>query len=481
MTARETALLDATAQAELVRSGEVTAAELVGWAIERIERLNPLLNAVVTPLHEAAAAAARARPSGPFAGVPYLLKDLVAEAAGTPFTEGSRFLAGFVSDRDCELVRRQRRAGLVLVGKANTPEFGMVPTVEPLLHGPTRNPWATDRSTSGSSGASAAAVAAGLVPVAHGNDLAGSLRFPASACGVFGLKPTRARNPLGPEYGDVVGGWATEHALTRSVRDSAALLDATSGPAPGDPYPAPPPERPFAAEIGADPGRLRIAWTARTPGGGQGHPDCVAALHDAVALCEALGHELVEAELPGLDEPVGHAIGTVFHATTAWIVRYWIRRTGREPGPDDLEPLTRHYLEKGRQVGAADYLLAVEELQRFARTVADFLTGHDLWLTPTMSTPPAPLGEITAAPDDPLRALRHGAATVQYPLVVANITGGAAMSVPLWWNAEGLPIGVHFLGRPGGEAVLLRLAAQLEAARPWGNRLPPVHASTELE
>ena len=474
--ATQVAHLDATAQAALVRSGEVTAMELVEGAIDRIEALNPLLGAVVTPLFDQARAAAEAGPTGPFAGVPFLLKDLIIELEGTPFAEGSRFCRGTVSTFTSELVHRLRRAGLVILGRTNTPEFGMAPACEPVLHGPTRNPWDPACSTSGSSGGSAAAVSSGMVPMAHGNDAGGSLRFPASACGLFGLKPTRARNPLGPEYGDAIGGWAVEHALTVSVRDSAALLDATAGPAPGDPYPAPPRQRPFAAEVGADPGRLRIAYTARTPGGTLGHPDCVAALDDAVARCDALGHEVVEAELPGLDDRVGAAIGTVFNAATAWIVAYWTRRLGREPGPDELEPLTRAYADAGRGVSAADYLLAVEELQRFSRTVAAFLTDVDVWLTPTMSEPPARIGEIAAAPGDPLRAIARGARTVAYPAVVANITGNPAMSVPLWWNEDGLPIGVHFLGRFGDEATLFRLAGQLEAARPWRDRRPPVCA-----
>jgi amidase len=345
-----------------------------------------------------------------------------------------------------------------------------------VLFGPTRNPWDLSRSTSGSSGGSAAAVASGMVPMAHGNDLGGSIRFPASACGLFGLKPTRARNPLGPEYGDAISGWAVEHALTVSVRDSAALLDATAGPAPGDPYWAPPPARPFAQEVGADPGRLRIAYSPRTPGGEPGHPDCVAALHDAVALCASLGHDVVEADLPGLDARVGAAISTVFNAATAWIVAYWVRHQCREPGPGELEPLTRAYLAAGRQVSAADYLLAIEDLQVFSRQVAAFLTGFDLWLTPTMSTPPAPLGEIVSTEEEPWRAADRGGRTVAYPAVVANITGNPAMSVPLWWNGDGLPVGVHFLGRFGAEATLFRLAAQLETARPWAHRRPPVHA-----
>jgi amidase len=477
VTSGELAGVDAVGQAALVRGGEVAPVELVTAAIERIERLNPTLNAVVTPMFDRAIEAARSA-AGPLAGVPYLLKDLAVEVDGVRFTEGSRFLASHVSSYDSELVVRLRRAGLVIIGKTNTPEFGMAPACEPLLFGPTHNPWDLGRSTSGSSGGSAAAVAAGLVPAAHGTDLGGSIRYPASACGLFGLKPTRARNPVGPEYGDVVSGWGVEHAITRSVRDSAAILDATAGPAPGDPYWAPPPARPFLQEVGVDPGRLRIGFSARTPEGGIGHPDCVAALDDAVGLCTELGHELVEIDLPGLDGAVGAAIGIVFNAATAWIVGYWVRRLGRPPEADEIEPLTRAYWESGQGVSAADYLLAIEDLQAFTRVVAQFLTGVDMWLTPTMSTPPLALGEIVSTVEEPLRALERGGATVAYAGVVANITGNPAMSVPLSWNADGMPIGVHFLGRFGDEAMLLRLASQLEAARPWTVRRPPVHASS---
>jgi amidase len=317
------------------------------------------------------------------------------------------------------------------------------------------------------------------VPMAHGNDLGGSLRYPASACGLFGLKPTRARNPLGPHYGDIISGWGVEHALTRTVRDSARLLDATAGPAPGDPYWPPPQARPFIDEVGADPGLLRIGYSARTADGTKSHVDCVTALHQTVALCESLGHEIVEVDLPGLTPQIGAAIGTVYDAATAWIVEYWIRRLGRRPEPDELEPLTRAFWESGARVSAAAYLTAIEDLQRFSRVVAAFLSGIDLWLTPTMSEPPAPLGEITSTPDEPLRALERGARTVGYAGVVANITGNPAMSVPLWWNATGLPVGVHFLGRFGDEATLYRLAAQLESACPWKMRTPSLSSDSE--
>lgn len=474
--ATELSTLDATAQAELVKSGDVTAIELTETAIARIEALDPGLNAVVTPTFERGLRTAAAAPRGPFAGVPFLLKDLACEMEGVRFTEGSRFLADNVSTFDQELVVRLRRAGLVILGKTNTPEFGMAPACEPVLFGPTRNPWDPDRSTSGSSGGAAAAVASGMVPFAHGNDLGGSLRYPASACGLFALKPTRARNPLGPEYGDVAGGGAVEHALTRSVRDSAALLDVTSGPDVGDPYWAPPPLRPFAEEVGADPGRLRIAFTARTPDGDVGHPDCVAALEHTARLCASLGHEVFEAEWPGFTPEVGSAIGTIIRGATAWILRYWIRHVGREPGPDDIEPLTRALWEGGERVTAAEWLLAIEETQRFSRRVARAFQSFDLFLTPTMSTPPLPIGAMRSAADDPMKSLEISGATVRYAGVVANLTGNPAMSVPLWWNDDGLPIGTHFLAPFGDEATLLRLAAQLETAQPWAERLPRVHA-----
>jgi amidase len=397
--------------------------------------------------------------------------------AGVRFTEGSRFLADNVSTFDAELVVRLRKAGLIVLGKTNTPEFGMAPACEPALFGPTRNPWDTTRSTSGSSGGSAAAVASGMVPFAHGNDLGGSLRYPASACGLFALKPTRARNPLGPEYGDIAAGGAVEHALTRSVRDSAALLDATHGPDMGDPYCAPPPARPFADEVRTDPGRLRIAVSTRTPEGDLGHPDCVAAAEHAARLCASLGHEVIETDWPGFTPEVGAAIGTMINAAAAWILRYWIRRVGREPGPDEIEPLNRALWEAGERVGAADWLVAIEEIQRFSRVVARFFATVDAFLTPTMSMPPLPIGTMTSTPEDPWRSLRISGQTVRYAGVVANLTGNPAMSVPLWWDDDGLPAGVHFLGRFGDEATLLRLAAQLEAAQPWAGRLPAVHAA----
>jgi amidase len=471
--AAELARLDATAQAELVRRGEVTPVELVSAAIERAEHLDATLNAIVTPMFERAESCAeRADLVGPFPGVPMVLKDLVAEVEGVRFTEGSRFLVDNVSSCTSEIVRRFERAGLVIIGKTATPEFGMSPSCEGALFGPTRNPWDLDRSTSGSSGGSAAAVAAGIVPIGHANDLGGSIRYPASNCGLFGLKPTRARNPLGPEYGDAVSGWAVEHAVTRSVRDSATLLDATSGSSLGDPYEVAVPARPFAAEVGAPPGRLRVAYSGLIDGGSPGHPDCLAGLDATVALLADLGHEVSEASFPAFTAEEADAIGTVFNSATAWIIDYWIRRVGREPNADELEPLTRAFWDLGKQVSAASYLRAIEVLQRFTRRVASFLADHDMFLTPTVSAPPLPLGVMVSTQEEPLRSLEPAGTTVAYSGVIANLTGNPAMSVPLHWTDDGLPIGMHFLGRFGDEATLIRLAGQLEEARPWAATLP---------
>ncbi len=471
--------LDATAQADLVRRGGATAIELVDAAIGHIERLNPTLNAVVTPMFEHAREAASGPiPDGPFAGVPFLLKDFLAEYAGVGFTEGTAFLRDYVPAEDSELVKRYKRAGLIVVGKTNTPELAIGATTEPRLFGPTHNPWDTTRTPGGSSGGSAAAVAAGMVTMAHGNDAGGSIRIPASCCGVFGLKPTRARNPLGPHYGDLFSGLVVEHALTRSVRDSAALLDATSGPDLGDPYWAPPPARPFLQEVGAEPGRLRIAFTTQTPLGTEVHPDCVAAARNAAGLCVELGHEVVEAS-PAMDaELLWQAFTTVLSAGFAWVVADWGRRTVRTPTAEFFEPFVWAFSNKGRQLSAPDYLLALQDLQRLTRDVARFFLDHDVWLTPTLGEPPVPIGTFSFSGDDTSGEdaikLRRRVAAFSPFTYISNITGQPAMSVPLYWNADGLPVGTHFVGRFGDEATLFRLAAQLEAARPWDGRRPPV-------
>ncbi|HUF89243.1 MAG TPA: amidase family protein [Gemmatimonadota bacterium] len=467
------ACLDATTQADLVRRGEVTPLELIDAAIARIERGNPTLNAVVTPTFPKARETARGElPDGPFRGVPFLLKDLSAAWKGVRMTSGSAFLADYAPPVDSVLVERYRAAGLVFLGKTNCPEFGFLPTTEPALHGPTRNPWDLDRSPGGSSGGSAAAVAAGMVPFAHGNDGGGSIRIPASCCGLVGLKPTRARVTHAPLVGDVMSGLVVAHALTRTVRDSAALLDATAGPAPGDPYRAPAPARPFLDEVGADSGRLRIAWSAANPIGATVDPDCVRAVEDAAALCESLGHDVVEAA-PALDgELLYESFLAAWTAGHAWGIDAMARATGRSPEAGSFEPLTWALYRLGREVRAADYLLAITALQGIARQVAGFFAGHDVWLTPTLAEPPPPLGTFDGDSTDALAVFRRASEFVPFtPLF--NATGQPAISLPLHWSAAGLPIGVQFAGRFGDEAALIRLAAALEEARPWAERIPP--------
>ena len=472
----ELAQLDATAQADLVRRRDVTPLDLVDAAIARIERVNPTVNAVITFLYDRArAAAARVPGDAPFAGVPFLLKDLLASYGGVPMSAGCAVLRDYVPPHDSELVARYKRAGLIILGKTNTPEFGIPPTTEPRAFGATRNPWDVSRTPGGSSGGSAAAVAAGMVPVAHGNDGGGSIRIPSSCCGLFGLKPTRGRNPLGPDYGDIMSGLVAEHVLTRSVRDSAALLDATAGPDVGDPYWAPPPARPFRAEVGTAPGRLRIAFSVHAASGVPVHADCVSAVEDAAALCAALGHD-VEDAAPAFDNvALTRAFVSIYAAEAAQNLATIERVTGWKPTRESFEPLTWALHEMGASLSAADYLTAVQDLQGLARVVARFFVDHDVWLTPVLAEPPLPLGALDAPPGNPLGGFFRAAEWCPFtPL--CNATGQPAMSVPLFWNVAGLPIGSHFVGRFGDEATLFRLAAQLEAARPWAGRRPPVSA-----
>jgi amidase len=471
------AWIDATELAELITRGALSPREAVDAAIARIESLNPAVNAVIRPMYEEARRVADGPlPHGPFRGVPFLLKDLTAAYAGVPMSSGSRWLSNYVPPRDTELVARLKRAGLVVVGKTNTPELGLPPTTEPVAFGRCKNPWNLEHHTGGSSGGSAVAVATGMVPMAHANDGGGSIRIPASCNGVFGLKPTRARNPLGPDVGDVMNGLVCEHAVTRSVRDSARLLDATSGPDVGDPYLAPPPARPFAEEVGADPGRLRVALTVTPFHGGELHPDCVEAARAAARLCEELGHHVEEAA-PALDgAATSQHFLRVYSAGTSQQLKEWAEIIGRPPGDDDIEPLTRAFAALGESITAGDYLVSVGYLQRLTRTVARFMADYDVWLTPTLGEPPLKLGELDPQPDVPTWSMLRAGAYVPFtPL--CNVTGQPAMSVPLHWNGAGLPIGTHFIGRYGDEATLFRLASQLEAARPWRDRRPPHRAA----
>src|SRR5436190_9339387 len=465
---------DGLGLAHLVKTRAVTAKELLKAAVERIEARNPAVNAVVNRMYDLAETAiAAGLAEGPFAGVPYLLKDLGVYYAGTITSAGSVFFRDAVADHDSEFVARMKRAGLVILGKTNTSEFGLSTSVEPKLFGPTRNPWNLEFSAGGSSGGAGAAVASGMLPIAHATDGGGSIRIPASCCGLFGLKPTRARTPMGPDLGENWSGSSVGHAVTRSVRDSAALLDATAGPDVGDPYWAPPPNRPYLAEVGEEAGRLKIAITTKAWSGHPVDPECLAAVSRAAKLCESLGHCVEEAS-PILDEELHNkARRVVIGANTRTTLEARGKALGRELKPDDVETFTWAAAESGRQLTASDYAAAIRVLHQIGRIVGRFFTRYDLLLTPTMCEPPYRLGVLSmTGNNDPQAYLRALLGTIAFTSLF-NTTGNPAMSVPLHWSANGLPVGVQFAAAFGNEATLFRLAAQLEAAQAWANRRPP--------
>ncbi len=472
---QELSHLDATAQAELVARGELSPIELVEAAIERIERVNPKLNAVIHPLFDKARAAATspALANGPFRGVPFLVKDAVCTTAGDPYHAGMRFLKrhAYRAPNDSELARRFRAAGFVFVGKTNTPEMALSATTEPLAYGATRNPWNLAHSTGGSSGGSAAAVAAGLAPVAHANDMGGSIRIPASHCGLVGLKPSRGRSSLAPAFGEYWGPLTHEHVVTRSVRDSAAVLECIAGPAVGDPYTAPPFARPLRDELTARPGPLRIGIVT-SAGGRSAHPDCVAAVERTAALLAELGHRVESVRIPELDAPV---IGPWIAPAIARDLERYAALVGEPIGPEDVEPLNWLLAEQGRAMSAAEYVKQSEEAWSWARSLSvHWGRDFELLLSPTSGAPPPPIGEL--GPQTPVMELlgRLGAHTLF--TMPFDVTGQPAISLPLHWNADGLPIGIQLTAAYGREDVLIRMAAQLEEARPWRDRRPPVHA-----
>jgi amidase len=488
---------DGLGLAELVRKKEVKPSELVEEAINRIERLNPQLNAVIYKMYELARKAADGDlPDGPFKGVPFLMKDILMAYAGVPLTMGSRFFKDFVPDHDSELVKRFKAAGIIVVGKTNTPEFGLVPITEPELFGPTNNPWDLSRTPGGSSGGSAAAVAARMVPLAHASDGGGSIRMPASCCGVFGLKPTRGRNPIGPDFGEAWRGLVCDHVLTRSVRDSAAMLDATAGPDIGAPYYAVPPTRPFLSEVSTDPGKLRIAFTSKPFLGGIVDKDCVKGLEATAKLCKDLGHDVSEAA-PQID---GKAFAKAFLTIVCVETRATIEEgevlLNHKASFKDFEPSTWVLGLLGRQCRAPELSKSLDLAQLTARQIGEFFRTYDVLLTPTLAMPPVTTGAlqpkgVRAVAMKLLGSLNAGVlinklsgidVSAQHvfgfmpytPLF--NVTGQPAMSVPLYWNNDGLPIGMQFVGRYGDEATLFRLASQLEKARPWSERIPPICA-----
>jgi amidase/6-aminohexanoate-cyclic-dimer hydrolase len=465
---------DALGLAELVRRKDVTPEELLDESIDRVERLNPQLNAVTHKHYdEARKQIADGLPDGPFVGVPYLLKDLHLLLEGTATTSSSKLFEGNIADHDSTLVERYKAAGLVLFGKTNTPEFGLTMTTEPAMYGPCRNPWNTDHSTGGSSGGAGAVVAARINPMANASDGGGSIRIPAAACGVFGMKPTRARNPSGPDRGEGWNGCSVSHAVSLTVRDNAALLDATEGAAPGDLYAAPHRTRPFLQEVSADPGRLKIAFSTRTPAGTPLDADCALAVKKTAKLLEDLGHDVVEA-WPDYDPAaIGQSLVTFIaaHCTTGLLLR--AEALGRELTADDVEAQTWAFAEMSKMISSTDYARAQIAQQTESRKIGAFFDSYDAFIQPTLGMPPAPLGWLDMNNADMTdyitRVGEYSPFTSLY-----NITGNPSMSVPLHWTETGLPVGTMITGAFGDEATLFRLAGQLEKAEPWIDKKPPL-------
>lgn len=474
---------DALGQAEAVRRGDITPRELVDEAIRRIERLNPRLNAVIHEHFERARKEADGSlPDGPFRGVPFLLKDLASgNRAGDPIHWGARFLrdADWRARSTSHLVEKFLRAGLVIVGRTNVPELGAWTTTEPEAYGPTRNPWNPEHSSGGSSGGASSAVAARMVPAAHASDGGGSIRIPASMCGLVGLKPSRGRVSMGPDVGEMWGGLAFELAVTRTMRDTAALLDAVAGAMPGDPYGAEAPRRPYREEVGAPCGTLKIGLVPTIPTVPV-HADCTAAVEAAGRALAELGHRVEVAHPAALEDPtVPDAAIRLIAASQARDIERFGDLLGRPLVPADLDCDNWAIGELGRSITATQYLAALETLHAWHRRLAAFWTpdggGFDLLVTPTMPVPPPRLGEQTPDPKNPLAAWGKAGAMVAFT-VPFNVTGQPAMSLPLHWNAAGLPVGVQFVGAFGREDVLIRIGAALEHAMPWADRRPPICA-----
>ncbi len=474
MAFKEYAAYDGLGLAGLVRKGEVTPAELAEAAITRIEARNPTLNAVVYKAYdEARRTAASALPDGPFRGVPFLIKDLGVSVAGWPKTHGSKFARGYVDDADSGLVARYRESGVVLVGKTNTPEYGITGTTESGHLGPCRNPWNPDHIAGGSSGGAASSVAAGIVPLAHASDGLGSIRIPAACCGLVGLKVTRDRNPNLPDGYDYAYGLVVDHVVSRTVRDSAAMLDVTGRPEPASPYPAPPKERPYVEEIERSPGRLRIAFSAETPSGRPIDPEVEAALHAAADLLKRLGHEVREEGL-GIDyRAMYRAIGPVGGANFAAGMKRLIEKVGHEPEGDELEPLTWASMKAGRKAMGVDVMWGLQEKRMISREILRRFETFDVYLCPVMGAPPPPIGYIDPVKLEPREVNRRQGEVFPYTPPF-NVSGQPSLSLPLAWSKSGLPIGMMLTARYADEATLFRLAAQLEKEAPWAARRPPI-------
>lgn len=467
---------DSVGLAALVAQGDVSPGELLDEAIERTERVNGEINAVTLKHYdEARASIAAGLPDGPLRGVPFLLKDLHLQLTGTITTFGSALFEDFKADHDSTLTARYKAAGLVIFGKTNTPEFGLTVTTEPKLFGASKNPWDTSKTTGGSSGGAAAAVAAGIVPTANASDGGGSIRVPASACGLVGLKPTRGRTPMGPDRGEGWAGQSISHVVSRTVRDTAAFLDATSGPAPGDPYAAPEPLRPFAKDVGRNPGKLRIAFNTKRPDGTESDPEAVEAVAIAGKHCEALGHTVEEATIPIDAAEMGMAQLLLIATNIAATVDGRLKQLGRELQQGDLENNTLRMTEIGRTVSATDYVNATLFMHTLGRRWAAFHKSYDVYLAPTLARPPVPLGTLDMMSDDTDNYVEQLRLFCPFTAMF-NMTGQPSISLPLHWSKEGLPMGCMFTGRFGDEHTLLALAAQLEEAAPWAGKRAPLWA-----
>lgn len=461
---------DAVGLAGLVSNGEVSPSELLETAVARMAAVNPKINAVTMDLTEwGRQDVKRDIWAGPMAGVPFLLKDLGAQLAGSPTTAGSAVFRDATAAADSAITTAYKDAGLVLFGKTNTPEFGLMPVTEPALLGVCRNPWDTGRTPGGSSGGAAAAVAAGIVPAAHASDGGGSIRTPASACGLFGMKPSRGRVSFAP-MGEGWGGASIQHAVTRSVRDSAALLDAVCQPQPGDPYFLAPPERPYAEEVRRDPGKLAIGFTTAALASDALDPECAAAVLDAAKLCEGLGHMVEEVRVPGDLAAMQQGAGDVIAASIAATLDAEGERRGRPVADGDVEMLTWLMYQRGKQISGAAYVRGLAAIHAYGRAMAGLFQQYDVLLLSTLGSPAIPVGHLTEDPREYTKRLFKFMPNTQ----AFNNTGQPAMTVPLAWSQGGLPIGIQFVGRMGEEALLFRLAGQLEQTRPWFDRVAPL-------
>jgi len=462
---------DATSLAELIAKREVSVEEVLETAIARAEQVNPAINAIVHKQYEQARKAVAVRlPEGPLKGVPFLIKDLGFFETGEPATFGSSLFKHFVADHETAYVTRCKRAGLVFIGRSSSPEFGLNPNTEPRLYGSCHNPWNFEYSAGGSSGGAAAAVSAGILPIAHATDGGGSIRIPAAQCGLFGLKPSRGRVSMAPDAGEGWGGLSAGHVVSRSVRDSALMLDCTAGLESGDPYTAPMPEHSFVEAVARPPRKLRIALMLKDHRGVALHPECLEAVQRAAKLCTGLGHAVEEAD-PNLDmvalRPMNARISA---ANTARSCHMRWKALGREPSPDDVEAATWAVYQRGLRVSGIEYIEAIAAAHAAGRKMAAFLTSYDVILSTTLAGPPPKLGYFDQ--DGDVRTFTERVTEYLSVTPLHNATGTPAMSVPLYWTANGLPIGVHFAGRYGEEATLLALAAELETVQPWFNRVP---------